>query len=806
MPAPTQHTPRSTSRLALNIGLSIGLTLVGSLAGAGPIDIKPIEHINIQTTAPAQVYQNQMVIRVRTNTQAQLDAMLALTESVWSERVGVGSLDIQIKASNLSAITKLGIPHEILIADLQAHTNTRWNQIVAQDKIDKLEQRDANDHQRGTSVHDDAWFANYKQLADIIAYYNNIAAQRPDLASMADIGDTEQANDIFALTLTAPDEPGNLAADRPVVLWHGATHAREWISPMTVAYLASKLADDYDTDPRVNAILKSARIVIVPVTNPDGYLYTWSNDRFWRKNRHNNGNGTFGVDINRNWGYQWGGQGASTNTSDDTYRGTGPFSELENQTLRDLAMSFGSDLVAHIDYHSYSQLVLWPFGYASGVQTPEPDRTFFDNLSTDLSNEILSYSGVFYTPMQSVDLYPAAGDSSDWFYGELDAKSLTIELRPNSGGFDGFDPPPSTILPTAQENYEAAKLFVERTTQRLNLSADPIATVQANEPTPVTLSVSDGIETQDTASATLFARIGSVGSFSAIAMTNTAPGTYIASLPPAACNNQIEYYFQASTLAGSTLSFPADGPSSPMSALAQEITLAYQDQMETNTGWVVGVPSDTATTGIWNRMDPQATAAQPENDHTPAGTDCWITDGVAGSSLGSRDVDGGATTLTSPMLDATAAGDDAELVYARWYSNNAGASPDEDSMLVELSNDNGNSWTTLETVTENANQWVEKRFRIADTILPTDQMRLRFVASDLLNGSIVEAGVDDLRIEAVGCTTNPADLNGDGNLDFFDISLFLSALSTQDPIADFNNDGQWNFFDVSAFLTAFNNG
>ncbi|MGV6815161.1 MAG: M14 family zinc carboxypeptidase [Phycisphaerales bacterium] len=802
MPAPTRNTLRSTP----NLGFILGLALAGSLAGAQPIDIKPIEHINIQTTAPAQVYQNQMVIRVRTTSKAQLDAMIALTESVWSERVGVGSLDIQIKASNLSAITKLGIPHEILIADLQAHTNTRWNQIVVQDKIDQLEQRDANDHQRGTSVHDDAWFANYKQLADIIAYYNNIAAQRPDLASMADIGDTEQANDIFALTLTAPDEPGNLAADRPVVLWHGATHAREWISPMTVAYLASKFADDYDTDPRVNAILKSARIVIVPVTNPDGYLYTWSNERFWRKNRHNNGNGTFGVDINRNWGYQWGGQGASTNTSDDTYRGTGPFSELENQTLRDLAMSFGSDLVAHIDYHSYSQLVLWPFGYASGVQTPEPDRTFFDTLSTDLSNEILSYSGVFYTPMQSVDLYPAAGDSSDWFYGELDAKSLTIELRPNSGGFDGFDPPPSTILPTAQENYEAAKLFVERTTQRLNLSADPIATVQANEPTPVTLSVSDGIETQDTASATLQARIGSVGSFSAIPMTNTAPGVYIANLPPAACDSQIEYYFQASTLAGSTLSFPADGASAPMTALAQEITLAYQDQMETDTGWIVGAPSDTATTGIWNRMDPQSTAAQPEDDHTPAGTDCWITDGVAGSSLGSRDIDGGATTLTSPMLDAIAAGDDAELVYARWYSNNAGASPDEDSMLVELSNDNGNSWTTLETVTENANQWVEKRFRIADTILPTDQMRLRFVASDLFNGSIVEAGVDDLRIEAVGCTTNPADLNGDGTLDFFDISLFLSAFSTQAPIADFNNDGQWDFFDVSAFLTAFNNG
>ncbi len=783
------------------------LVLFSGLAAAQPINIPDIERINISTHAAPKAYQGQMTIRVRTNSQAQLDAMLALTESVWSERTGVGVLDIQIKRSNLPAITKLGIAHEVLIADLQAHTDASWAQVKAQEQIDQQNaDQNADQNQRGVSVHDDAWFANYKQLADIITYYNNIATLRPDLASMADVGDSIQANDIFALTITAPDAPGNLAADRPVVLWHGATHAREWVSPMTVAYLASKFVDSYDTDPRVNDILHTARIVIVPVTNPDGYLYTWSTERFWRKNRRNNGGGSFGVDINRNWGYEWGGQGASSDPFSDVYHGVSAFSEPENQTLRDLALSYGDDFVAHIDYHTFSQLILWPFGYADGAVTPEPDRTFYDNLATDLSNEILSFSGIFYNPIQSVDLYAAAGDSSDWFYGELGAKSLTFELRPSDGGFDGFDPPPSIILPTAQENYEAAKLFVERTTQAISLSAAAIDFIEANTLTPVSLFVADGIASQDPASATLFARIGSTGAFTPAAMTNAGSGSYTSTLPATPCNSTIEYYFQIATTAGDTSSFPSAGSSLPLTALAQEFTVAFEDDMETNTGWTVGSGTDTATTGVWNRMNPESTAAQPEDDHTPTGTDCWVTDGLAGTSLGNRDIDGGATTLTSPMLDAIIAGDEAEIVYYRWYSNDQGGAANEDSMLVEISNDNGNSWVELETVTENANDWVEKRFRIADIFVATDQMRIRFIASDLFSGSIVEAGVDDLRIESVGCSANPADINGDGVLNFFDVSAFLSAFGNLEPIADFNNDGMWNFFDVSAFLAAFANG
>ena len=783
---------------------SLIITALGMSSGAAisqPIALPELPRLDLRTFTQPEVYTNQSVVRVRTTTQQQLDTLLGLVDSVWSERTGVGLMDVQLDRVHLPTLTKLGIGFDVLIDDLQAHHNARWTQMR------DLTLQNADGAPRGGAAHNDAWFSNYKQFADIITYFNSIAAAHPDIASLADVGDSLQGNDIYALTITGPDQPGNARDDRPVVLWNGTIHAREWVSPMTVSYLASKFAADYGSDPRVTDLIDNTRIVIVPVTNPDGYLYTWSNERFWRKNRRNNG-GSFGVDLNRNWGYEWGGEGASGFPDDDTYHGPSAFSEPETQVLRDLSLTYGEDLVAHIDYHTYSQLILWPFGYATGVQTPEPDRTFFDELATALSDEILDYSGVFYNPIQSVDLYPAAGGSSDWFYGELGAKSLTFELRPSDGaGFGGFDPDPSVILPTAQENYEAAKLFIERTTLPVVFAFDAVELVEANIPTNVTVAISDTAASHEPASVTLNVRTGSSGDFIPITMNPLGSNSYGAQLPPAPCGSTIEYYFSADTSDAQTLTFPTSGEAAPFAALAQEFTISFEDDMEADTGWVVGQPSDTATTGIWNRVNPQGTAAQPEDDHTPgSGTDCWVTDGNAGSGLGDRDVDGGTTTLTSPILDATLAGEDAELVYWRWYSNNQGAAANSDSMRVEISNDVGNSWTLLEDVSENANDWVEVRLRIADFVEPTDMIMVRFIASDLGDGSIVEAGVDDLRIESVGCSFSQADLNQDGTLDFFDVSLFLNAFNNSDPIADFNGDMQFNFFDVSIFLTAFNEG
>ncbi len=180
-------------------------------------------------------------------------------------------------------------------------------------------------------------------------------------------------------------------------------------------------------------------------------------------------------------------------------------------------------------------------------------------------------------------------------------------------------------------------------------------------------------------------------------------------------------------------------------------TCDITDDLETDTGWTAGVAGDTATTGIWTRVDPIGTGAQPEDDHTPgAGRFCFVTgQGTPGGGVGENDVDGGTTTLVSPPFDLAGA-DESEVGYWRWFSNNAGGNPGEDVLRIDISNDNGSNWTTVETVGPTgaaaSGGWRFHMFRVADVVTPTSAMRLRFVASDLGGGSIVEAGVDDLVI------------------------------------------------------------
>ncbi len=793
------RTPRRPGAFAPALCLAL---LAGASAGAGDA---PQPTIDVLAHAFPKIYQEQVIARVRADSMREVAAANALAESLWSEGAGTSRpFDIQIHSDRLGALAAAGLEFEIVVPDLQAHKEARWAMVQRQERMDRARPI-APQNRRGLNPHDESWFTNYKQLSQIRSYVSGLAAARPDIVSLGDIGDSVQGRDIEAITITGPDRPGNAADDRPVIIWNGCQHAREWISPMTVTYLASRLIGDYDADPQVRDLVDSVRFVIVPVVNPDGYLYTWSDERFWRKNRRNNLNGTSGVDLNRNWGFEWGGVGSSGSSDSDTYRGPSPFSEPETQTLRDLALGFGDDLVAHIDYHSYSQLILWPLGYDFNIATPEPDRTFFDTLTTDLSDAIQSFSGQFYNPIQSWLLYPAAGTATDWFYGQTGSKSITFELRPSdqiAGGFEGFDPPPSEILPCAQENWEAAKLFASRTTQRLSFTADTPPTAAAGEPTPVSFTVSAGIEDYDTGSVQIFVSIAG-GAFEPTPTAPNGPGVFEGSVPALACGETARVYIEATTLGGDTLAFPSGD------ALAIDaIDVAFRDDMEADTGWSVGAPGDSATTGTWERADPEGTDAQPEDDRSPDGTLCWVTGAAADGGTGGNDIDGGATTLTSPALDATAGAGDAILSYYRWYSNNRGAAPDTDSMLVQISGDNGSSWAPLETVSDNANAWVERRFTISDFVTPSDAVRVRFVASDLGDGSIVEAGVDDLRVEFTGCQDLPtADLAEPfGQFNFFDIAAYIALFNAGDPAADFDGNGSLNFFDISAFIDLFNQG
>ena len=278
----------------------------------------------------------------------------------------------------------------------------------------------------------------------------------------------------------------------------------------------------------------------------------------------------------------------------------------------------------------------------------------------------------------------------------------------------------------------------------------------------IQLSITDNGGTLDPKSATLWKDTGS--GYNSSALVPQGGNLFSAVFPAIPCSSDVHYYLSAQTTDGITVRDPVGAPTTfyqATAALGQ--TVGFSDSFETDTGWVSGAPGDDATTGQWVRVDPVGTAAQPEDDHTPLGTMCWVTgQGVPGGGLGDADVDGGSTTLTSATFDATA-GQQAAITYWRWYSNNMGSDPGNDTMPVLISNDNGAHWVQLELVSENAGAWVHKSFNISDFVTPSNQMKIRFIARDLGLGSIVEAGVDDVQVVYYQCTPGlPGDINGDG--------------------------------------------
>jgi choice-of-anchor B domain-containing protein len=317
--------------------------------------------------------------------------------------------------------------------------------------------------------------------------------------------------------------------------------------------------------------------------------------------------------------------------------------------------------------------------------------------------------------------------------------------------------------------------------------------------------------TLDAASPMLHVDTGS--GFVASAMVPLGGGLYNAVFPASTCGQMINFYFSASTTGGDGYEDPAGAPLvSYCATSAFARVVASTDTMETNPNWTVGAAGDTASTGVWTRVDPIGTAAQPEDDHTQPGTLCWVTgQGSPGGSVGENDVDGGKTTLVTRAYNLSAE-PDAWIRYWRWYSNSAGAEPGADVFVVDISNNNGSSWTRVETVgptgAETTGGWIEHALKVSDFVTPTAQIKLRFIAEDAAGGSIIEAAIDDFEVYTLDCTPDacPGDTNGDGRVDNADLQAVLDAWASStgdpnyDPAADFDGNGQVENVDLQVIL------
>ncbi|XP_076230037.1 carboxypeptidase B [Nomia melanderi] len=290
-------------------------------------------------------------------------------------------------------------------------------------------------------------WSSYHRLEDIYTYLDYLAETFPAVCSVVSIGNSVEGRPLKVLRIS------NGKPNAPALWIDGGIHAREWISPASVTYIIDHLVENSDS--------LEADYYILPVANPDGYEYTFTRDRLWRKNRrHTIGSSCTGVDLNRNFGYRWGGMGTSKDPCREIYAGSGPFSEPETNAIKNFFEASAANFKAYLTFHSYGQFILYPWGYDRRVP---PDYADLERVGREVSTAMKKAGGAnsAYTVGNSATtLYAASGGSDDWAKAILKIKyTYTIELR-DTGKY-GFVLPSRYIIPTAKEALAAVMVVTE---------------------------------------------------------------------------------------------------------------------------------------------------------------------------------------------------------------------------------------------------------------------------------------------------------------------------------------------------------
>ncbi len=316
----------------------------------------------------------------------------------------------------------------------------------------------------------DSIYHNYKELE---ADMRSVAARAPEIASMFSIGKSTLGRDLFALRLNKGAR-GSQRSDKPGIVFLGTHHAREHLSTEVPLKLAQYLVDNR-AQPEIARLLETRDIYIIPMVNPDGVEYDIEGGKYHmhRKNMAKNADGSFGVDLNRNYAWGWGGGGASPDPGDDTYRGPSAFSEPESKAVRDF-VNARPNLKVLLSYHTFSELILYPWGGSNDQIPDEKARTAF----VTMAGEMAKMNG--YTPEQSSDLYIATGDTCDWAWGAKGIFAFTFELTPKSMWDGGFYPGAGVVQTVFQANLRPALYLIDLADDPLRATKGPTAFAAAS--------------------------------------------------------------------------------------------------------------------------------------------------------------------------------------------------------------------------------------------------------------------------------------------------------------------------------------
>lgn len=363
---------------------------------------------------------------------------------------------LELSTRELELLKDAGIPYEIEIQDLESFYSKRN---AGKDPVQILESFKARDDYSVPENFTLGSMGGFCTYSEIMAHLDTMHAKFPNLISAKDtLGLSLEERPVYWLRIS--DNPTIDQDDEPEVFYNALIHAREPGSMQQMLYYMYYILENYSTNPDVKFLVDNTEMYFVLCINPDGYVYNEQNSPggggMWRKNRRTNYNNSKGVDLNRNFGYQWGYDdiGSSPSPVSSTYRGEEAFSEPETLLLKNFAEAHDFKIV--MNYHSYGNIVAHSWGYTNAYNAPDYDQ--LREISTLLTQHTQYVFG-----STSKFIYVTNGDATDWFYGDDVSKARSIAYTPEIGtNQDGFWPPIERIIPQCQSllemNMMAAKL------------------------------------------------------------------------------------------------------------------------------------------------------------------------------------------------------------------------------------------------------------------------------------------------------------------------------------------------------------
>ncbi|KAK0408482.1 hypothetical protein QR680_003985 [Steinernema hermaphroditum] len=413
----------------------------------------------VQNWIPYESYDGHQVISIKTSTEAHAQALLGLSKEeglrdigFWKEprKIG-GTVDVQIKPEHKPLIEafleKHGLKYEVKIVDL--------GDLVAKEKK-ALENRTV--FKTGDDPKD-LTLGQVHNLREIYAYLDSTAKAYNGTASLFSIGKSYEGRSLLGLKI---GNPGN---NKKAAFMHGCLHSREWIGCASMLYIINELTQNAA---KHKTLLDALDVYILPVANPDGYEITWNQQRFWRKTTSGphgfrDGVPCFGADANRNFDFHFREAGYSDDPCDyEQYAGPYAFSEVESKAIADFLTAHKDTVKAYFDVHAYSELFMYPYGYA---KTYPADIEKLRSVAVNATDAINAVNGGQFKQGPIVDIiYAASGSTIDWAKGVLNIPyTYALELAPKDTKLvpgDGFLINFSEVIPAAKECWAGLQVVL----------------------------------------------------------------------------------------------------------------------------------------------------------------------------------------------------------------------------------------------------------------------------------------------------------------------------------------------------------